>query len=215
MLPYYDEYANASGESNVDSGAYVLNANVFVTDTDICSVKEDYSYSEFYAFCNNTLGNDCYGNTFGNACNSNTFGNKCYGNTFGDGCYNNTFGNNCGNNTFGNYIQESQFGDGVQSFSITTQHMTTKPTASNIKSYIRRLIVENGVRYVNVYVTTSTSSSSYCQNVRICQGCSGINNRTYKSFAINNVGGSRQLIVCYDTSGTLRTGNIGNLLAKL
>ena len=103
----------------------------------------------------------------------------------------------------------------MQRFSITTQQMTTIPTASNTKSYIRWLIVENGVRYVNVYVTTSTSSSSYCQNVRICQGCSGINSRTYKSFAINNVGGSRQLIVCYDTSGTLRTGNIGNLLAKL
>ena len=92
--------------------------------------------------------------------------------------------------------------------------MTTKPTASNTKSYFRWLIVENGVRYVNVYVTTSTSSSSYCRNVRICQGCSGISSN-YKSFAINNVGGSKQLIVCYDTSGTLRTGNIGDLLAKL
>ena len=99
----------------------------------------------------------------------------------------------------------------MQYFGITTGSMTTKPTASDTKSYFRWLIVENGVKYVNVYVTTSTSSSSYCQNVRICQGCSGSSTFNCKSFAINNVGGSRQLIVCYNSSGTLKTGNLGNL----
>ena len=92
--------------------------------------------------------------------------------------------------------------------------MTTEPTSANAKSYIQWLIVENGVSYVNAYVTGSTSSSSYCQNIRICQGCSGIRSR-YKSFQIDNINMESQLIVCYDTSGTLRTGNIGNLLAKL
>ena len=92
--------------------------------------------------------------------------------------------------------------------------MTTEPTSANAKSYIRWLIVENGVSYVNAYVTSSTSSSSYCQNIRICQGCSGPN-YSYISFQIDNINMTSQLIVCYDTSGTLRTGNIGNLLAKL
>ena len=48
--------------------------------------------------------------------------------------------------------------------------MTTKPSTSNLRSYIRWLVVENGVKYVNAYVTDTTSSSSYCQNVRICLG---------------------------------------------
>ena len=168
---------------------------------------------------NSTFGSNCYSNTFGNECYRNTFGDKCYYNTFGNNCYSNTFGNYCQYNTFGNYCQyntfgshleESQFGDGVQYFGITTGSMTSKPAASDTKSYFRWLIVENGVRYVNVYVTTSTSSSLYCQNVRICQGCSGTSS-SYKSFAINNGSGSRQLIVCYNSSGTLKTGNLGNL----
>ena len=88
--------------------------------------------------------------------------------------------------------------------------MTTKPTSANVKSYIQWLIVENGVRYVNAYVTGSTSSSSYCQNIRICQGCSGTSS-TRKSFLINNVNKSSQIIVCLNTSGTLKSGNLGNL----
>ena len=84
------------------------------------------------------------------------------------------------------------------------------PSSSNLKSYIRWLIVENGVRYVNPYVTASTSSSSYCQNVRICQGCSGTSS-TRKSFSINNVNKSSQIIVCLNKSGTIKSGNLGEL----
>ena len=161
----------------------------------------------------NTFGNHCYENTFGNSCYENTFGNTCYRNTvrnyfrhntvgnncwyntFGNYCYENTFGNysrynTFGNyfryNTFGNYIQESQFGDGVQYFSITTQQMTTNPTSSYLKNYIRWLIVENGVRCVNAYVTGSTSNSSHCQNVRICLGIQGVNSNNRKTFDITS-----------------------------
>ena len=134
----------------------------------------------------NTFGNDCDYNTFGNNCYSNTFGNKCYVNTFGNHCYSNTFGNSCYGNTFGNYIQESQFGDGVWSFSITTRQMATIPTSADVKDYIRRLIVENGVSYVNAYVTGSTSRSSYCQNVRICLGIQGVSSDNRKTFDITS-----------------------------
>ena len=162
----------------------------------------------------NTFGNTCSSNTFGGFCKSNTFGGFCQYNTFGNECSYNTFGGFCQYNTFGSSIEQSQFGDGVQYFSITNTQMTTTPTSTDAKSYIKWLIVENGVSYVNAYVTGSTSSSSYCQNIRICQGCSGTSD-SYKSFQIDNINMASQLIVCYDTSGTLRTGNIGNLLAKL
>ena len=161
----------------------------------------NYFYSNIFGkVCqSNTFKDNCFGNTFGSYCHSNTFGNYCYSNTFGNSytnntfgtnCYYNTFGNRCTSNIFGSYIQESQFGDGVQYFSIATANITTEPTSSNLKSYIRWLIVENGVKHVNPYVTASTSSSSYCQNVRICQGCSGVAYNSRKSFDITSCIGS-------------------------
>ena len=64
--------------------------------------------------------------------------------------------------------------------------MTTNPASSYLKNYIRWLIVENGVRYVNAYVTGSTSSSSYCQNVRICLGVQGAAYNNRKTFDITS-----------------------------
>ena len=64
--------------------------------------------------------------------------------------------------------------------------MTTSPTSSYLKNYIRWLIVENGVRYVNAYVTGSTSSSSYCQNARICLGVQGEKYNNRKTFDITS-----------------------------
>ena len=150
--------------------------------------NECYNNTFGYNCVYNTFGNDCTNNTFGNNCTYNTFGNNCYSNTFGSHCMNNTFGNCCNHNTFGGtfqyntfgnicayntfgkYIEKSQFGDDVIHFSITTSKMTGNPSTSDLRSYIRWLIVENGVQYVNAYVTGTTSSSSYCQNVKICLG---------------------------------------------
>ena len=64
--------------------------------------------------------------------------------------------------------------------------MTTTPTSANAKYYIKWLIVENGVCYVNAYVTGSTSSSSQCQNVRICLGVQGVSDRNRKTFDITS-----------------------------
>ena len=163
------------------------NNNTFGNDCNSNTFGNDCNSNTFGNRCSsNTFGNYCGGNTFGSDCNSNTFGNYCQENTFGNIFQLNTFGNDCGGNTFGNYFQESQFGDGVQYFSITNGSMTTKPTASYLKNYIRWLIVENGVRYVNAYVTGSTSPSSYCQNVRICLGIQGVNNSNRKTFDITS-----------------------------
>ena len=195
--------------------------NIFGNDCYNNTFGNTCNSNTFGNYCNsNTFGNSCYYNTVGNSCYHNTFGNSCYYNTFGnyyyynvfrDNCYHNTFGNSCTFNTFGNYLQESQFGDGVQHLGIASVSITTGgPTAANVKSYIRWLIVENGVRYANPYVTASTSSSSYCQNVRICQGCSGTSSAR-KSFLINNVNKSSQIIVCPNSSGTIKSKNLGDL----
>ena len=71
-------------------------------------------------------------------------------------------------------------------FSITTQQMATNTTSSYLKNYIRWLIVENGVRYVNAYVTGSTSINSQCQNVRICLGIQGVDSDNRKTFDITS-----------------------------
>ena len=158
----------------------------------------------------NSFGDNCYNNTFDYGCHNNSFGNDCSSNSFGHYCFYNSFGNYCKKINVGNNIEESQFGDGVQYFSITNNRITTTPPVSYMKSYIRWLIVENGVRYANAYVNSPTSSSLYCQNVRICQGCSGTAS-TYKAFAIDNINSNKQLIVCYDSGGVERRGNIGDL----
>ena len=181
------------------------NYNTFGSNCYSNTFGNNYYRNTFGCNCyRNTFGNDCNSNTFGNGCNYNTFGNDCKNNTFGNNCSSNilgngfrvntfgndcprnTFGNDCCYNTFGDYIQESQFGDSVQYFSITTQQMTTNPTSSYAKSYIRWLIVENGVRYVNAYVTGSTSSSLYCQNARICLGIQGVKYNNRKTFDITS-----------------------------
>ena len=64
--------------------------------------------------------------------------------------------------------------------------MTSEPSTSDLRSYIRWLVVENGVRCVNAYVTDTTSSSSYCQNVRICLGVQGKYDYNRKTFDITS-----------------------------
>ena len=95
-----------------------LNDTVFITDTDICDIGEEYG--EFYGFCNNTFGNGCSNNTFGNDCSTNTFGQGCGNNTFGNSCnrntfvgsyHYNTFGNDCGHNTFWDHCFFNTFGN--------------------------------------------------------------------------------------------------------
>ena len=222
LMKYNNVYSNVIKEYkdiiNFDFNniKFILNNNCFFGEYCNSNTFGNNCYNNTFGDrCDsNTFGNDCESNTFGNDCESNTFGTYAYSNTFGNSYRYNTFGNGCFGNTFGGHIEQSQFGNGIDYFSITNAQMTTEPTSANAKSYIKWLIVENGVSCVNAYITGSTSSSSYCQNIRICQGCSGIRS-AYKSFQIDNINMASQLIVCYDTSGTLRKGNIGNLLAKL
>ena len=116
-----------------------------------------------YSCDNNTLGAYCYGNTFGNYCGSNTFGYSCDNNTLGAYCYGNTFGNNCDSNTFGDGCYSNTFGNGCTG-------NTFGSSQSFPSSYYRYIIFDNGNCYINLYCTSTTSSSQYYQNVRIGLG---------------------------------------------
>ena len=140
-------------------------------------------------FHSNTFGNNCFSNTFGDGCDYNTFGNNCFSNTFGDGCdYNtfggycigntfggeciaNTFGNHCFSNTLGSFCKYNTFGEHVEQF--ITGKATGATTISDTRNYIQNLIVENGVQFVNAYCTGTTSSTNYCQNIKIGLGLKG------------------------------------------
>ena len=130
-----------------------------------------YSNTFGYDCHSNTFGISCYSNTFGNYYESNTFGNSCYSNTFGYDCESNTFGDGCNSNTFGNYCRFNTFGESVQYF--ITGNATGATTSAQTNDYIQYLIVENGVQNVNAYCTGTTSSSNYCQNIKIGLGLKG------------------------------------------
>ena len=135
-----------------------------------------YSYEDgmFYGIYSNTFGNSCNYNTFGNDCSSNTFGNSCNSNTFGNDCYSNTFGNSCYSNTFGNDCYSNTFGEGAGNNAVT-------------KDYMRYVMLENGVKYVNVSCDDTTSSSTYGQNILVHAGVEGTS-QTRKTCEITDAG---------------------------
>ena len=122
----------------------------------------------------NTFGNSCSYNTFGNSCSYNTFGNECSYNTFGNSCYSNTFGNSCYSNTFGNSCYSNTFGEGAGNNAVT-------------KDYMRYVMLENGVKYVNVSCDDTTSSSTYGQNILVHAGVEGTS-QTRKTCEITDAG---------------------------
>jgi hypothetical protein len=117
---YYHIHDNIIKSMCSDAGQLKLPNNVFVTDTDLCSIGDNYNYGDFFGYYNNTFGNYCRDNTFGHSCKNNTFGYCCYSNTFGnnysdnilgDYCYCDVFGDSCYSNTFGNYFYSNTFGN--------------------------------------------------------------------------------------------------------
>ena len=173
----------------------------------------------------NTLGYSCLSNSFGNGCVSNTLGAECLSNSFGNGCASNTlgysctynsFGNDCINNKFGATMKESQFGNAVQYFSVTNKQITGVPSYGDLSEGTEMLVVDNGVRYVNVY-TTHGINDIFCINVRICKGLNGTANGARVSFKVDNVDNGNnykesQLIVCHTSSGTV-SRNIKDILS--
>ena len=163
-------------EAQRDSGVVQLQHNLFFGN--------DCNYNTFGNSCSsNTFGNECYSNTFGNSCSSNTFGNECYSNTFGNDCYSNTFGNECYSNTFGNDCYSNTFGNDCN-------YNTFGEGAGNnavTKDYMRYVMLENGVKYVNVSCDDTTSSSTYGQNILVHAGVEGTS-QTRKTCEITDAG---------------------------
>ena len=167
--------------------------NTFGNDCTYNTFGDNCFYNTFGNYCDgNTFGNNCYSNTFGNGCTCNTFGincsrnifgngctcntfgNKCYDNTLGDACDNNTFGIDCRENTFGDICFNNMFGNDCDGISFGTE-----ATPINYVKYIK---VENGVKYVDITTTATTSITAYLQNITISQGISGTEN-TKKTIA--------------------------------
>ena len=145
-----------------------------------------------YECYNNTFNNttttlkferECYGNVFGGYNHMSRFGTKFRNNnvgsetqsiTVGQGASNNAFGANIYYSTFGNYFRNnkvarytyySSFGHYVQNFIMGTD-------ANNVGHHMRFLTIENGVTYVNLY-KTDTTTTTYMENIKICSGTNG------------------------------------------
>ena len=145
-----------------------------------------------YECYNNTFNNttttlkferECYGNVFGGYNHMSRFGTKFRNNsvgsetqsiTVGQGASNNTFGANIYYSTFGNYFRNnkvarytyySSFGHYVQNFIMGTDE-------NNVGHHMRFLTIENGVTYVNLY-KTDTTTTTYMENIKICSGTNG------------------------------------------
>jgi len=193
---YYPKTYNNVFKSYLDEyeEAMKLPDNVFITDTDICAIEENYG--EFYGFNGNTFGNDCQNNTFGNCCRYNTFGNYCYYNTFGNDCGSNAFGDYCYNNTFGNSCLRNTFGNTC--CGNTFENICWNNTFGNCCSYNTfenncwNNIVENGNQYITLTSTQTTSSSALLRNITIAQGVN--NTTTTKTISHNTVNDTFQTV---------------------
>lgn len=219
-----DEYS--ASHNSFGNGCYgnKLGTDYVTVETINCS------HNSFGNHCySNTLGDECSSNSFANGCSQNNLGDNCDSNSFGEGCntnklgnncVSNSFGNDCTNNKFGNRMIESQFGNAVQHFSVTNKQITGVPGDGDLSEGTEMLVVDNGVRYVNVYTTHSPDgevNDIICTNVRICKGLNGTTDNNRVSFKVDNIDNGNnykdsQLIVCHTSSGTI-SRNIKDILS--
>lgn len=100
---------------------------------------------------NNIIGDHFESNTIGSCFQGNTIGNEFEGNTVGDNFFHNTIGNNFRGNTFNSDIDNITF----------------------IVDNVRRISIENGVQYVDITTTATTSYNAHLQNIVISRGVAG------------------------------------------
>ena len=148
---------------------------------------------------------ECYNNTLGTATDHMRFGKECYGNVFGgmnhlcafDTKFRNNFvgsetqsiqvGQGAGDNYFSANIYYSSFGNYFRknkvarytyysSFGHYVQNFIMGKNENELNQYVRFLTVENGVTYVNLH-KTNTTSKTYMENVKICSGTNGTSSK--------------------------------------
>ena len=213
----YNTFGNTC-DSNTFGNTYQSNtfgsdcrSNTFGTSCQSNTFGNNCYYNTFGNNCrSNTFSTSCQSSTFGNTCRFNTFGNNCRLNTFGTSCQSNTFGSDCHDNTFGNNCRSNTFGESVMYFIFGNVSGAT--TTAQTKDYIQNVIVENGVQYVNAYCTGTTSSSNYCQNIRVCLGVKGTNSSNRKQIDITScIGSTVNTIYANDASGNTVGVNIADI----
>lgn len=167
-----------------NSNMIMLNNIVFINPTaatyECCNNYFDvncYNNSFGKYCCGNTFKQNCYDNSFGENCSYNYFGDSCYHNSFGDSCYNNSFGSNCQYNSFGDSCTDNTFGN---SCTYNTFGLIDQP-----KSRYRKIIFDNGNRYINLNCTATMGSSDYYQNIRIGLGVN--NGKLHKTIDDSNI----------------------------
>ena len=96
----------------------------------------------------------------GNEFSGNMIGNEFSGNTIGNDFLSNTIGNDFQGNTIGNYFFYSTIG---------TRNGNTITTID----YVHYIRVEDGVQFVDITTSATTSNSNWLQNITVAQGVSG------------------------------------------
>ena len=218
-----DCYSNSFGDA--------CHSNTFANNCYFnCFANNCYSNSFAYECHSNTFGSDCYSNSFGQWCDSNSFGNSCHFNSFEQSCHSNRFANDCGynsfedncsSNSFGSRCEYNSFGYSCSSnsfdicccynsfgsncysntFGINCCYITFGESNTNCKSCYRRIIVDNGNRYINLNCTTKTSGYNYFQNVRVGLGVNETD--TYKTINDSNTGQTFETLYKPENSQTI------------
>ena len=169
----------------VNTFTFVLGDNVMLSFDDDGVYFGIYSNTIGNSFHNNTIGNDFALNTIGNDFSSNMIGNNFYSNMIGNYFYSNTIGtgfnaNMIGNyfnfNTIGNNFFSNTIGDYFYSNTIGTKNGNTITTID----YVRYIRVEDGIQFVDITTSATTSNSNWLQNITIAQGVRGTSASTRK-----------------------------------
>ena len=177
---YFGIYSNTIGNnffSNTIGDSFCantigdnFNSNTIGNNPYANTIGNDFNYNTIgNRFNCNMIGNSFNSNTIGNSFDSNTIGNYFNYNTIGNSFDGNTIGNSFDYNTIGNVFRSNTIGNSFDHNTIGARNGGTITTIDNVR-YIR---VEDGVQFVDITTSATTSNSNWLQNITIAQGVSG------------------------------------------
>ena len=120
-------------------------------------------------FYRNVIGNDFASNTIGNFFDGNFVENSFHLNRIGNYINNNTIGYNLYDTIIGNSFADNTIGKDVEHVTIGIGTGSTATTIDNVKF----IHIEDGVQYVNITTTATTSGWVNLQNIVISMGIKG------------------------------------------
>ena len=203
---YNNTFGNYCAYNSFGNKCY---GNSFMGDCQNNTLNDDCAYNSFGNNCsNNSFSNNCSNNSFSNNCDYNSFGNNCCDNSFMSDCLNNTLNDNCACNSFGNNCAYNSFGNNCSnnSFGNNCDYNSFRMNSSNdseVRSYCRNNIIENGVSYVILYNTSTVSDSYKLQNVTVCKGMSGTST-SYNNVEIPSLNAEYQIKVAKNSKGDIK-----------